>query len=53
MGKPSDTEDYDVVTDNDINVYIRVDVQAQDAGLSISTAKLLFKENLIVDGLVY
>lgn len=54
MGKPSDElDDYDIIEDNGINVYVRVDVQSGDEGLNISTAKLLFKENLIVDGIVY
>ena len=53
MGKPSDAEEYDIIEDNGITVYVKQDVQTQDDGLNVSTAKLLFKENLIVEGIVY
>lgn len=53
MGKPSDAADYDAIEDNGITVYVKQDVQTQDDGLIVSTAKLLFKENLIVEGIVY
>lgn len=54
MGKPGeDIEDYDVDPTSGINVYVRVDVQAGDDGIRIKHSKFLFKESLIVEGIVY
>lgn len=54
MGKPGeDIDDYDKFTVDGINVYVRVDVQAGDNGIRIKHSKFLFKESIVVDGIVY
>lgn len=54
MGKPQeDPEDYDVSEVDGIRVHVRVDVQTEEEGLRIRHSKFMFKENIIVEGIVY
>lgn len=54
MGKPGEAAyDYDIYPVNDINVHVRVDVQAGEEGIKIKHSKFMFKETLIVEGIVY
>lgn len=55
MGKPKEDEasDYDIVNQDGINIWVRVDTQVGDDGLKIKYSKFLFKESIIVSGIVY
>ncbi|MFZ2256919.1 MAG: hypothetical protein WAV55_02110 [Clostridiaceae bacterium] len=54
MGKPSgDLAEYTMTPVNGINVYVRNDVQSGDDGITVKASKFLFKETLIVEGIVY
>lgn len=54
MGQPKqDIENFEVHKVNGINVYVRNDVQAGRDGIQIKYSKFLFKENIIVDGIIY
>lgn len=54
MGKPKqDIENFKVYEVDGINVYVGNDVQTGSDGIEIKYSKFLFKENIIVDGIVY
>ena len=54
MGKPSgDLAEYTMTPVNGINDYVRNDVQSGDDGITVKASKFLFKETLIVEGIVY
>ena len=54
MGKPKgNTDEYTMTTENGINVYVRDDVQAGEDGITVKYSKFLFKESLVVEGIVY
>lgn len=54
MGQPKqDIESFEVHKVDGINVYVRHDVQAGRDGIQIKYSKFLFKENIIVDGIIY
>ncbi len=53
MGKPSgELSEYSIQDVDGVSVYIRNDVQANEEGIKIKYAKILFKESLIVEGVV-
>lgn len=54
MGKPKqDIENFTVYEVDGINVYVGNDVQTGSDGIEIKYSKFLFKENIIVDGIIY
>lgn len=53
VGKPDDIDDYDEYKVSNINVYVRCDVQAKNDELKIKYSKILWKENLIVEGMLF
>lgn len=54
MGKPrGDADEFEVTTVNGINAYVRTDVQSGDDGITVKHSKFLFKEGLVVEGIVY
>lgn len=53
MGKAPDPQEYTCSEDNGITVCVRNDVVAIDDTITIGSAKLLFRENLTVEGLAF
>lgn len=53
MGKPDNINEYNHYQIGDINVYVKSDVVAKDDELKIKCVKLLWKEKLVVEGMVY
>ena len=53
VGKPSNIEDYNHYQVGDIDVYVKSNVIAKDDELRIKCVKLLWKEKLVVEGMVY
>lgn len=53
MGKPEELEDFDLYTIDGINAYVDVGVVAKNDELKVNRAKILFKEKLIVEGMVF
>lgn len=53
VGKPDDIDDYDEYKVSNINVYVRCDVQTKNDELKIKYSKILWKENLVVEGMLF
>lgn len=53
MGKPEDTEDFDLYEVDGINAYVDVAVQAKDDQLVIKHSKILWNEKLVVEGMSF
>lgn len=53
VGKPDNMEEYKHYKVGDIDVYVKNNVVAKDDELRIKAVKLLWKERLVVEGMVY
>lgn len=54
LGKPRvKAEEYDVYPVDGIDVYVQKTINAKDDTLKINYTKILFKESLTVDGIVF
>jgi hypothetical protein len=53
VGKPDNIEEYNHYQVGDIDVYVKSNVVAKDDELRIKCVKLLWKEKLVVEGMVY
>ena len=53
MGKPENTEGFDLYKVSDIDVYVKSDVIAKDDELNVKYTKILWKEKLTVDGMLF
>lgn len=53
MGKPENIEEFNRYKVDDIDVYVKSDVVAKDDKLKIKYTKILWKERLTVEGMLF
>ena len=53
MGKPENIEEFNLHKVDDIDVYVKSDVIAKDDELKIKYTKILWKERLTVEGMLF
>ncbi len=53
MGKPENIEEFNLHKVDDIDVYVKSDVVAKDDELKIKYTKILWKERLTVEGMLF
>ncbi len=53
VGTPKDTDSYNTFEVDDITVYVRKDTKTKNDELTISTVKILWIDNLTVEGMEY
>ncbi|AGT44483.1 hypothetical protein IFE08_07930 [Treponema pedis] len=53
VGQPSKIDDFNLIQVDEISVYVKKGVIANDDTLTISAKRFLWKESLVVQGMAY